>query len=119
MYLRERAHRQPGRRMSHWRRSKKLAVPIMLVIAMIQIGIPTSLVGAEDQPRFGWQMFSVGEPLPAFEVVTATGSERIDLNDYTARARDEIDAVALLPPHLCEVVPGATRIVWDTGEWPC
>lgn len=115
----ERAKRQPDGRMSDWRRSKKLAVPIMLVIAMIQLGIPTSLVGAEDQPRFGWQMFSMGDPLPAFEVVKETGSERVDLDDYMARVRDEIDAAALLPPHLCEVVPGATRIVWDKGEWPC
>lgn len=105
--------------MNNWRKSKKLAVPIMFVIALIQLGIPTSLVGAPDQPRFGWQMFSTGDPLPAFEVVQGTASEPIDLDDYMARARDEIDAVALLPPHLCEVIPGATRIVWDTGEWSC
>lgn len=91
----------------------------MLVIVLIQLGIPASLVGAEDQPRFGWQMFSTGDPLPSFEVVKGSDVEAIDLDEYMARDRDEIDVTALLPPHLCKVIPGATRIVWDTGERSC
>jgi len=91
----------------------------MLLIGLIQVGIPTSLVGAEGVPRFGWQMFSAGSSLPAFEVVKESGTEPVALDDYMAKARPEIDGVTLLPPHLCEVIPGATSIVWDTGEWTC
>jgi hypothetical protein len=36
-----------------------------------------------------------------------------------AGARGDVDIVALLPPHLCNVVSGAVRVTWDSGEHEC
>ncbi|MGH8946000.1 MAG: hypothetical protein ACRDVL_07625 [Acidimicrobiia bacterium] len=105
--------------MKNWRKSPRAAIAATAVIALIQLGIPTSLLEAASVPRFGWQMFSTGSRIPAFEVVTEAGTESVSLDDYMARVRDEIDGVAHLPPHLCNVIPGAERILWDTGEWKC
>ena len=95
----------------------------MIVIAVfltVQLTLPIGRLGPhESARRFGWQMFSVAREDPTFVVATDSGQSVIDLNDYMAGARGDVDIVGFLPPHLCSVVPGAVRVTWDSGEYRC
>lgn len=106
--------------MSAWRRSPVIALLIVSVFLVVQLAIPISRLG-HHQPtvRFGWQMFSVAIPAPEFVVATTNGDVSIDLEDYMARVRGDIDIEALLPPHLCQVVQGAIRVTWADGSYEC
>ena len=44
---------------------------------------------------------------------------QIDLLDYMARVRADIDIGALLPSHLCRVLPDATRVHFNEDITEC
>ncbi len=105
--------------MSDWRESRPLAYVILAVIVTLQLAIPLSRVGT-DERRFGWKMFSLeGTPL-GLVVETTNGSEiEIDPDEYMAMVRADVDILALLPPHLCLVVPDAATVTWEGGSLEC
>ena len=105
--------------MSSWRRSPVVAVVAMSLFLVVQLAIPISRVGEEGPRRFGWQMFSTAQTSPEFVVTTETGDEAIDLSDYMARERADIDLQSLLPSHLCSTVPGAISVTWEDGQHRC
>ena len=45
--------------------------------------------------------------------------QQIDLLDYMARLRADIDIGALLPSHLCRVLPDATRVHFNEDITEC
>lgn len=103
-----------------WRTSGVVALLITLVFVGVQLAVPISRIGEhESGRRFGWQMFSTARETPAFVVVTETGELDIEVGEYMAGPRGDIDIVGLLPPHLCGVVTGATRVRWESGEYQC
>jgi hypothetical protein len=93
---------------------------VIVAFLAVQLAIPISRLGAhESARRFGWQMFSTARETPAFVVNTESGVVEIELDEYMAGARGDVDIVALLPPHLCNVVSGAVRVSWDSGGHEC
>ena len=115
-----RAHRYTVNRVSSWRRSSLVAVIAITIFLLVQIAVPVSRLGVHDNAlRFGWQMFSTARETPSFVVITDTGSETIDINEYMAGARGDVDIVGNMPAHLCTVVAGAVRVTWGTGELQC
>lgn len=105
--------------MTGWRRSPRVAVGVIAAFAIVQLAIPISRFGSPDTVRFGWQMFSTYEPDPGFIVETDTGSTEVDLEEYMARVRSDIDITSLMPAHLCSVVPGAEEVTWNGGSLEC
>ena len=93
---------------------------VIVAFLAVQLAIPVSRLGAhESARRFGWQMFSTAQETPAFVVNTESGVVEVELDEYIAGARGDVDIVGLLPPHLCNVVSGAVRVTWDSGEHEC
>lgn len=105
--------------MSNWRRSRPLALAVIIAFLVVQLAIPISRLENEDTRRFGWRMFSVTRLAPEFVVVTGTEDMEIVIEDYMARVRADIDIAGLLPAHLCAVVPDARKVTWEDGEHPC
>jgi hypothetical protein len=101
-----------------WRKFPVVAVGAVSLFLIVQLAIPISRIG-DDARRFGWQMFSTAHAAPEFVVVTATEEIAIDHRDYVAMARADVDFETLLPPHLCQVVPGAESVRWEGGEFAC
>jgi hypothetical protein len=95
-----------------------IAISLFLVL---QLALPISRIVVHDETalRFGWQMFSTAREAPSFVVETENGQIAIDIADYMAGARGDVDILGPMPPHLCEVVPGAIRVTWDGGEREC
>lgn len=91
---------------------------IVLFLA-VQLAIPISRFGHESARRFGWQMFSSAAPAPQFVVMTANDEIDMDLGDYMARVRADIDVASRLPSHLCEIVPDAQLVTWDDSRFEC
>lgn len=105
---------------SEWRKSPMVAGIAVALFVLIQLAIPISRLGDHDRAeRFGWQMFSVSVPAPTLTVVTGSGEEEVVLEDYMARVRSDIDIIALMPPHLCEVVEDSVAVIWDEGSHQC
>lgn len=103
-----------------WRTSGALALAVIILFIAFQVTIPVSRIGVhESARRFGWQMFSTARETPAFVVATEEGEAPVELDDYMAGPRGDVDIVGLLPPHLCNVVPGALRVTWESGEFEC
>ena len=105
--------------MTGWRTSRVAAVSVIAVFFIVQLAIPISRIGDDDPRRFGWQMFSTSSQAPHFVVTTDTGEVEVDLADYMARVRGDIDIVSLMPPHLCNVIPGAESVSWEGGDFEC
>lgn len=105
---------------SEWRKSPLVAGIAVALFVLIQLAIPVGRLGDHERAqRFGWQMFSVSVPAPTLTVVTDSGEEKVVLEDYMARVRSDIDILALMPPHLCDVVAGARKVTWDGGSHQC
>jgi hypothetical protein len=103
-----------------WRQAQPWALVVVLLILATQFALPISrLLDDDEASRFGWQMFSGSKAFPELAVQTDEGEIDILLSDYLVRERVEIDVAAVLPPHLCAVVPGAIRVMWDDGEFRC
>lgn len=97
-----------------------MAVVVIVIFVAVQLAIPLSRIGIhESARRFGWQMFSTARETPSFVVIKESETAEIRLGDYMAGTRGDIDIVGVLPPHLCDVVPGALRITWESGEYEC
>jgi hypothetical protein len=90
------------------------------VFLTLQLALPISRLGPhESARRFGWQMFSIAREDPTFVVETESGQSVVDLNEYMAGARGDVDIVGALPTHLCVVYPGAVRVTWESGAHEC
>lgn len=105
--------------MAGWRRSPAVAVLVIAVFLVVQLAVPLSRLGTDSPRRFGWQMFSIARHSPQFVVATETGEIEIEVSDFMARVRADVDLVALLPQHLCSVVPGAEVVTWEDGVHRC
>lgn len=105
--------------MRDWRRSRLIAGLVIGVFLLVQLSIPLSRMGDESARRFGWQMFSSASSTPEFVVTTDTGEVEIDVGDFMAMIRADVDIVTLIPPHLCQVVPEARSVTWEEGSYEC
>jgi len=106
-------------RMKDWRESPLAALLLIAVFVVIQLGIPISRLSEEGPRRFGWQMFSVARGAPTFVAHTTSGDIEIELVDFVARARGDIDLEEVLPTHLCNVLPDANSVSWENGQLEC
>ena len=106
--------------MSEWRKSPAVALVIMTLFLILQLGVPLTRIGEHEMAqRFGWQMFSVLSQEIEFTVHTADSSETIDLDDIMARVRADLPLEEEVPPHLCKTTPEAVRVTWEGGEFQC
>lgn len=106
--------------MSEWRKSPAVALVIMTLFLILQLGVPLTRIGEHRMAqRFGWQMFSVSSQEVEFTVHTADTGEAIELDAIVARIRADLPLEEKVPPHLCEITPEAVRVTWDDGEHRC
>lgn len=79
---------------------------------VVQVGLPTLLLAAGERPvPLGWQMYSATRPFPQVVAeLEGGGRDAVDLSRYVPRPRAEVDYARLLPPFLCEQIPGAQAI---------
>lgn len=100
---------------------------VFLGVFALQIAIPAAKLRSGSQSRFGWQMFARLGSDPWFGVRYADGSvDTVQVGDYLARVRSDIDLPALLPPHLCRQFDEAVTVLvrWRGVEgratdYPC
>lgn len=72
------------------------------VLVVVQIGIPAAAFANGVPSRFGFQMYSGHEEALSVRVVNRAGVEiPIDLDDYVASGRGEIDWSGALPEFVC------------------
>lgn len=106
--------------MREWRRSPAVALLIVSIFAVIQIGLPASRLQGDGQARrFGWQMFSTYARHIEFTVDTPRGQQVVELSDYVARVRADLPLEELLPAHLCGRIPDALSVQWDGKTLVC
>ena len=104
--------------MTDWRRSRVLAGLVIAAFLVVQLTVPISRFG-EDAHRFGWQMFSSAGRQYDFSVATNDGEIEVDLEDYMAIVRADLDLTEVMPEHLCNVIPDAQRVTWRSGSHQC
>ena len=62
-------------------------------------------------------MFSAGNVITKFIVVPESGEGyEVTVADYVAVVRSELPTREVLPPHLCDVEPGATAVILQQGD---
>lgn len=106
--------------MTQWRTSHLVAGVVIALFLIVQLTIPIVQAGSDAPERFAWQMFSKGESAPDFVIVLSNGeTQPIELADYVAAGRAEIDYDEYMPPHLCSVIPDAVEITWEEGAHRC
>ena len=84
----------------------------IVLFALVQLVVPAIMLGEPRPARVGWQMFTQGRKKGDFAVIRSDGSRmRIRIADYAAEDIPEVPYYALLPAHLCRVIPGAHAVV--------
>lgn len=108
------------RAVTSWRSSRPVAGLVIALVVVIQLAVPISRFDSDRAMRFGWQMFSASYPPANFVVTTRDGGQvEIDLDDYVVDPRVDVDLVRWLPPHLCQIIPEALGVTWDSGTFEC
>jgi hypothetical protein len=102
-----------------WRRSRIVTTLVIVIFVAIQFGIPVSRLLSQSGGRFGWQMYSAAGPVPQMAVVLEDGVIEVEIRDYLAGPRNELDLVRHLPSHLCSVIDDAVRVEWEGGTHRC
>jgi hypothetical protein len=90
-------------RSAGWDR-RTLAVAAFLAVFLVwQLVIPTAALFGPRPQRFGWQMYSTFPDLPKAWTIGATGIEtQVDVTEYFAQIRGEVDFAAALRAGLCD-----------------
>ena len=82
--------------------SRRSATLLFLGILGVQVVVPALRLGSDTTSRFGWQMFSTVRIQPTFGVRFEDGRlDTLEIGDFVAKPRSDIDLASLLPPHLC------------------
>ncbi|HSM43613.1 MAG TPA: hypothetical protein VK969_01210 [Acidimicrobiia bacterium] len=106
--------------MTDWRAKPGAAADVIMVFLVVQLAIPIDRLFPSDTPnRWAWQMFSRAPHSVQFVLHTPTDEIPVDVRQYMARARGDIDLTTSMPPHLCSVHADAIKITWDSGELEC
>lgn len=105
--------------MTDWRTSRLAAGVIIALFVTIQLAVPIGRLQSDGAQRFGWQMYSAAYHNPTFIVTSDAGDREIDLDEYVAVGRADVDLVTWLPPHLCRLMPEITTVTWEEGSYQC
>jgi len=108
-----------GVRMHGWRDTPLVAYTILSIFLIAMLTIPVVRLGADGPSRFSWQMFSKSSTTTEFKVQTATGTESVIIADFMARPRTDLPLEDIVPPHVCESIPGAISVSWSGGNYTC
>lgn len=93
---------------------------LIAIFLVVQLAIPISrLSPPETAHRWAWQMFSRTPHSIQFVIHTPTDTTDVELHEYMAQVRGDIDLTEVLPPHLCAVSEDAVKVTWDSGELEC
>jgi hypothetical protein len=104
---------------------QRLILGFCIGFMAIQVAVPIRQLMAPRLARWGWQMYSAALPQPVFLSVSANGAETpLDLIEYVASARPDLDLPAMLPAHVCRLRPelAAVRYRYSGGgteEYRC
>ena len=104
---------------------QRLILVFCIGFVAIQLAVPVRQLMAPRLARWGWQMYSVAHPQPVFLSVSASGAETpLDLIEYLASARPDLDLAAMLPPHVCRLRPELAAVRYRhsggrTEEYRC
>jgi hypothetical protein len=83
----------------------------------VQLTIPAAAFAQGVPSRFGFQMFSGHEEALAVRVLDRAGQELvIDLDDYVASGRAEIDWSGRLPDFICDHNAQAGLVTVTSGD---
>jgi hypothetical protein len=83
----------------------------IVLYALVQVVVPAIMLREPRPARFGWHMFTQGRAAGQFTVIHAGGRRtRVRIRDYTIMDRQEVAFHAVLPAHLCRVIPDAHAV---------
>jgi hypothetical protein len=83
----------------------------IVLFGLVQIVVPAIMLREPRPARFGWHMFTQGRTAGEFAVIHSDGHRtRVRIADYAVKARPEVPFYAVLPAHLCRVVPHAHAV---------
>jgi hypothetical protein len=100
-----------------WTAKSVASAAIFVLFAAILIGVPLAKAGARRSERFGWHMFTANPQRVHFTLVMRDGSRQaVDLRRYVGHSRGELELQAVLPQHLCGVVPGVASVLITLPE---
>ena len=86
--------------------------PRLIVAAVvIQVAVPAAALAHGVPSRFGFHMYSGRDLGLAIEVVDSGGRRlQVDLDDYAASGRPELDWTEVLPEAICRRTPEAAEV---------
>jgi hypothetical protein len=91
-----------------WNARSLAAACVFCGFLAVQVVVPALRLDSPDISRFGWQMFAKAQPRELFVVHHRTGVvDTVDVSDFLARHRADLELTATLPAHLCSRVPAA------------
>ena len=83
----------------------------IVLFGLIQIVLPAIMLREPRPARFGWHMFTQGRKPGDFAVIHSDGHRTpVRIADYAVQARPEVSFYAVLPAHLCRVIPEAHAV---------
>jgi hypothetical protein len=86
------------------------------VAIALQVAIPTVALLEGPPSRFGFHMYS-GQSALEVTVVDADGRTiPVDLDQWVARGRSELDWTDALPPRICAELPEAAEVTVRSGD---
>ena len=93
-------------------RPRRLWRPRLIAAAVVlQVAVPAVALAHGVPSRFGFHMYSGRTPGLAVEVLDVAGRPLVvDLDDYVASGRPELDWTAVLPEAICARTPAAAEV---------
>lgn len=90
-------------RSTGWDRRTVVVAALLAIFLAWQVAVPTAALLGPRPQRFGWQMYSTFPDLPRAWTIDAAGVETsVEVKQYFAQLRAEVDFAAALRAGLCD-----------------
>lgn len=114
-----------GRKSSRWSKPQRRVV-VGVVAVMIGLALQPAFVSRDPnrQTPFTWEMYAKAAPREEFEVVSASGSEMVNVLGIQPRGHANVDYTEALPAFICETRPDTVEVRTYQGgtlteTWQC
>ena len=86
-----------------WDRRTLMVAAFLAIFLVWQLAMPAAALLGPRPQRFGWQMYSTFPELPKAWTIDGTGAEtQVEVKQYFAQLRAEVDFAAALRVSLCD-----------------
>lgn len=108
-----------------WSNSQRRVV-VGVVVVMIALAIQPAFVSRDPnrQTPFTWEMYAKAAPREEFEVVSASGAQKLDVLGIQPRGHANVDYTVALPAFICATRPDTVEVrIYQGGTltetWRC